>query len=223
MNVGVLLAAGASTRMGSPKPLVRSGRESFLARGVRNLWSACDAVVVVLGSRAPVVRRRAELEFERLVREGRLHDQLQDAHRHGSNGLEAHFVVNRQWQRGMFSSVREGLLAARAFKHDSVVVLPVDHPDVKPATVAGLAALMNDALKAGRTRKERSAFSYALIPRHRRLRGHPLVLSPALAAAIVADRKASDLSDAVRRNARLIGYVDVDDPGIVRNRNTPKD
>jgi len=56
---GVLLAAGASTRMGHPKALAAAGRESFLVRGVRNLWSACDAVMVVLGSRAPVVRRRA--------------------------------------------------------------------------------------------------------------------------------------------------------------------
>ena len=34
---------------------------------------------------------------------------------------------------------------------------------------------------------------------------------------------AEDLSDAVRRNARLVGYVDVTDAGILRNRNTPRD
>ncbi len=61
------------------------------------------------------------------------------------------------------------------------------------------------------------------MPRHRRRRGHPLALSPALAAAIAADRQAEDLSDAVRRNARLVGYLDVDDPGVLRNVNRPGD
>jgi CTP:molybdopterin cytidylyltransferase MocA len=223
MNVGVLLAAGASTRMGSPKALARAARESFLASGVRRLWSACDAVVIVLGSKSTVVRRHAELEFERLVGEGRLHDDLTRARRHGARGLEAHFVVNRQWQRGMYSSVREGLRAARAFKPESVMVLPVDHPDVRVATVQSLAGLLEAAIGSCRTAKERREFRYALVPRFRRRRGHPLALSPALADAIARDARARDLSDAVRRSARLVGYVDVEDAGVVRNRNTPKD
>uniref|UniRef100_A0A832I9P2 MobA-like NTP transferase domain-containing protein n=1 Tax=Eiseniibacteriota bacterium TaxID=2212470 RepID=A0A832I9P2_UNCEI len=223
MRVGVLLAAGASTRMGHPKALARAGRESFLASGVRRLWAACDAVVIVLGSKSTVVRRHAELEFERLVSEGRLHGDLARARRHGARGLEAHFVVNRAWPKGMYSSVREGLKAARAFAPDAVLVLPVDHPDVRPATVALLAGLLEAAAGSLRSAKERRAFRYALVPRHRRRRGHPLALTPALAEAIARDARARDLSDAVRRNARLVGYVDVDDPGVVRNRNTPRD
>ena len=69
----------------------------------------------------------------------------------------------------------------------------------------------------------RAAFAYALIPRYRGKRGHPIALTPALAEAILADPDAADLSDAVRRNARLIGYVDVRDPNVLRNRNTPRD
>ena len=38
---------------------------------------------------------------------------------------------------------------------------------------------------------------------------------------IDADRGAEDLSDAVRRNARLVGFLDVTDPGVLRNRNAP--
>lgn len=223
MMAGVLLAAGASTRMGAPKALAAAGRESFLVRGVRNLWSACDAVMVVLGSRAPVVRRRAELEFEQLVNDGRLQADLQKARSHGSRGLEAHFVVNRGWQKGMLSSAREGLRAALAVGPEAVLVMPVDHPDVNPRTVAMVGELMHEAMKACRTPRERKAFAYALMPRFDGLRGHPLAISPALAVAIVKDKKAEDLSDAVRRHARLVGYVDVADAGVVRNRNTPKD
>jgi hypothetical protein len=49
-----------------------------------------------------------------------------------------------------------------------------------------------------------------------------VALSPALAAAIVRDRIAENLSDAVRRSARLVGYLDTADPGVVRNVNMPR-
>jgi CTP:molybdopterin cytidylyltransferase MocA len=223
MMVGILLAAGASTRMGSHKALRRSGRESFLVRGVRALWTSCDAVVVVLGSRGPIVRRHAEVEFERLVANGGLQQDLVRAKRSGSKGLEAQFVQNRDWQSGMLSSVRVGLKAARDLSPEGLLVLPVDHPDVKPATVASLAELLRAALAASRTRRERASFAYALVPRHKHRRGHPLAISPALASSILADREAIDLSDSVRRCARLVGYVDVNDPGVTRNHNTPRD
>jgi CTP:molybdopterin cytidylyltransferase MocA len=224
MIAGIVLAAGASTRMGRPKALANAGNDSFLIRCVRTLWTACDGVTVVLGSRAPIVRRRAELEFERLVSEGRMHAELTPSRRRTSRTLEAQFVTNRKWQEGMLSSVREGLRAARGNDGgESVLVLPVDHPDVRPETIRALAALMSEAMAACRTKRERAAFSYALIPRSGGHRGHPVALSPALADAIARDRQAVDLSDAVKRNARLIGYLDVKDTGILRNRNTPRD
>jgi CTP:molybdopterin cytidylyltransferase MocA len=61
-----------------------------------------------------------------------------------------------------------------------------------------------------------------VVPRYRRRRGHPVVLTAALADAIASDPKAEDLSDAIRRNARLIGYLDVRDAGVIRNVNRPK-
>jgi hypothetical protein len=50
-----------------------------------------------------------------------------------------------------------------------------------------------------------------------------VALSRALAHAVTKDVAADNLAEAVRRNARLIGYFDVGDPGVVRNRNTPRD
>ena len=221
MNVGILLAAGASRRMGRSKPLVRARGVSFLAAGLRHLWSVCDAVVVVLGSGAPRVRATVEAEFERLVRSGRLRRDLKAARRHGAAGLEARFVVNRRWPEGMLSSTRVGLRAALALDPEVVLVLPVDHPAVRPETVRALAMTMREALGAFGKKRQRSRFAYALIPRYRRRRGHPIVLSPALARAVASDRGAADLSDAVRRSARLVGYLDCADAGVLRNRNTP--
>ena len=228
MNVGVLLAAGASRRMGRTKSLVRSGGQSFFAHGVRHLWSACDAVVVVLGADARRVRAAAEAEFVALVGRGALHDDLALAHRHGARALEVHFVVNPRWRTGMLGSARLGLAAAARMKPAAILLLPVDHPGLRPATVQALAAAMQAALGsyagAGKGARARSSpFAYALVPRFRHRRGHPLALSPALARAVIADRGARDLSDAVRRNARLVGYLDCADPGVVRNRNRPED
>ena len=222
MTVGVLLAGGASRRMGSDKALVKSGRQSFAAHALHHLWSACDAVVIVLGSHAKPIRSAIEAEFERLVGSASLRRDLAAARRHGARGLEARFVVNRAWKAGMFGSVRVGLKAALAFRPESVLVLPVDHPRIRSRTVEALAGTMHEALGAfGRRTRERDAFRYALVPRHRGRRGHPIALSPALARAVVADRGAQNLSEAVRRNSRLIGFLDVRDPGILDNRNSP--
>ena len=175
MIAGVLLAAGASSRMGSPKALASAGGESFVVRGIRHLWSACDQVIVVLGAEAPRIRRATGAELERLA-------------------------------------------GTRRLQRDRT---PSRHPG--PGTVADLARVLLQALAACRTPRERARFAYALIPRFRRRRGHPIALSPALARAVAGDPDAEDLSDALRRHARLVGYLDVSDAGVLRNRNTPRD
>jgi CTP:molybdopterin cytidylyltransferase MocA len=228
MMVGVLLAAGASTRMGRPKALAKAGRESYIARGVRNLWCACDTVVVVLGADAKRIRKRVEDEFVRLVGSGCFDQELHAAHRHQAQKLEVRFVVNRGWKRGMYSSARVGLQAALKYAPMGLFVLPVDHPSVRPGTVLDLATVMAQALRAAhgparRKKARRTGFSYALVPRRRGRRGHPIVLTGALARAVAKDAAAADLSDAVRRNARLVGYLDVRDAGITRNVNRPGD
>jgi CTP:molybdopterin cytidylyltransferase MocA len=222
MITGVLLAAGASRRMGRDKALVRTHGQSFAAHGLHGLWRVCDAVVIVLGSNAPRVRAAIEVEFERLARRGVLRKDLKQARRHGARRLEARFVVNRGWKQGMLCSARLGLKAALTFVPESVLLLPVDHPGIRADTVETLAGTMREALGAfGGRRRQKDAFAYALVPRYQRRRGHPIALSPALARAVIADRRALDLSDAVRRNARLVGYLDCADSGVLRNRNTP--
>lgn len=223
MMVGVLLAAGASTRMGGAKALVKCGPESFVAHGVRNLWSACDSVVVVLGADAVRIRKRIEDEFVQLVQGGAFDCELHASHRHRAQKLEVRFVVNRQWKKGMYTSVRLGLAAAVKLRPAAVLVLPVDHPHVRAATVLDLGLVMAQAIHAARHPRTRAGFSYALVPRHRGRRGHPIALSAALARAVARDGAAEHLGDAVRRNARLVGYLDVRDAGVTRNVNRPGD
>jgi CTP:molybdopterin cytidylyltransferase MocA len=222
MITGVLLAGGASTRMGRNKALMPANGESFIAHGIRSLWTVCDTVVVVLGAQSGAIRQRTEEEFAALAGRGGFDRQLSEQRRDRGR-LEVHFVVNRAWRRGMYSSVREGLRAAADIDSEAILLSPVDHPSVRPRTVNCLGEVLAQALRACRTPRERERFSYALVPRYRGRRGHPVGLSPALARAVCEDGDAEHLNDAIRRNARLVGYLDVPDPGVVRNRNTPDD
>jgi len=223
MMVGVLLAAGGSTRMGSSKPLRQDRGVSFLVLGVRHLWAACPTVVAVLGHDAARVRRSAEEEFARLLEAGALNPDLAIAHSRKAGELELHFETHRAWKRGMLSSAQAGLEWALDHKPEGILVLPVDHPTVHAATVMQLATLMADAVKSSRTPAERRQFAYALVPRFQGKRGHPVAMTPALARAVATDHKAEHLSDAIKRNARLVGYLDVDDSGVVRNVNRSTD
>ncbi|HEX4066811.1 MAG TPA: nucleotidyltransferase family protein [Acidobacteriaceae bacterium] len=102
----VVLAAGASTRLGQAKQLVRVGGESLLRRTVRIAAEAgCFPVVVVLGFEAE--RMEAELE-----------------------GMPAEVLVFPEWAEGMGSSLRCGVEAVRRSDppSDAVMVLVCDQP-----------------------------------------------------------------------------------------------
>jgi len=109
---GVLLAAGAGTRMGRPKALVLDeAGEPWLVRGVRALREGgCDRVTVVLGAAAE--------EAERLL---------------GDAGVTV--VVASDWAEGMSASLRAGLASLAGTDAEAAVVSLVDLPDVGPDVV----------------------------------------------------------------------------------------
>jgi molybdenum cofactor cytidylyltransferase len=112
---GIVLAAGASSRMGRFKPLLPLAGVTVLERSIALLRDAgADDVLVVIGNRAEELRPLAE--------------------RYG-----ARCVHNANWEQGMFSSVVAGV---RALPHwaQGAFVLPVDVPLVRSATVRRLAA-----------------------------------------------------------------------------------
>ena len=112
MIAGIILAAGASSRMGSPKALLDYRGETFIQRLVRVLSSVCDPVIVVLGYHA-------------------------DALRPAVTG--AAIVVNPAPERGQLSSLQTGLAALPA-EAEGFLFTPVDSPAVEIATVEHLAA-----------------------------------------------------------------------------------
>jgi len=112
---GLILAAGESSRMGSPKALLEFRGQTFVDRLIRCFSEYCSPVIVVLGNEPEVVRAGVR------------------------SPVKAVFVLNTDYQRGQFSSMQCGLRAVPA-DADGVLFTPVDHPNVERATVAKLVA-----------------------------------------------------------------------------------
>jgi len=110
---GLILAAGESSRMGSPKALLDFRGETFLDRLMRCLFTHCSPVIVVLGHQPEVVRAGV---------------------RSPGNAI---FVLNPNYELGQFSSLQCGLRAVPQWAA-GVVFTPVDHPNFEPATIARL-------------------------------------------------------------------------------------
>jgi CTP:molybdopterin cytidylyltransferase MocA len=119
--LGVLLAAGAGRRAGGPKALrVDVDGTSWLLRSIMVLRDGgCDAVIVVLGSYADRARG--------LIANSAL-----------NNDPVITVVDAPDWQQGMGSSLRSGLLAARPASWRAVLVHLVDLPDVTAEVVRRL-------------------------------------------------------------------------------------
>lgn len=108
---GLLLAAGASSRMGKPKALLPFGGETVIERGVRNFHAAgIERVVVVLGCWEKEIRRACPDLF--------------------SGKVEA--ALNPQPELGMLSSVQCGLRAAAKLGVEAVLLALLDQPFVSP-------------------------------------------------------------------------------------------
>lgn len=105
---GLLLAAGGSVRLGSPKQLLEFQGKTLLRRSAEALVeSRCEPIIVVLG--AEIERSSAEM-----------------------SDLDLMSVVNEDWESGMSSSIRVGLekLLVLEPNIDAVMITLCDQPFV---------------------------------------------------------------------------------------------
>lgn len=115
--------------------------------------------------------------------------------------------LNPDPSRGMLSSIQEGLRTALG---EALLVLPGDMPYVGGASVA----LLLETFGRG---------TAIVSPRHHGKRGHPIVLPYALRDLVLAADPRSNLHEVLKPHAAERVDVDVDDPGVVRDVDTPSD
>lgn len=108
----IILAAGASTRMGTPKQLLLYQGCSLIRHVTENaIASVCEPIIVVLGANAE--RIKPEI-----------------------NQLPIQIVENQQWTEGMSASIRVGLEALLAVNQnlEAVAIALCDQPFVSSQT-----------------------------------------------------------------------------------------
>jgi CTP:molybdopterin cytidylyltransferase MocA len=121
-TAAILLAAGASTRLGQPKQLAMLNDEALLTRAIRIAHQAgCSPILVVLGSEADRIRAACSLP-------------------------KATVVINDHWPEGMASSIRVGIEALRGIAPQEaadtlhgVLLMTCDQPAVTPEHLHALA------------------------------------------------------------------------------------
>lgn len=184
MGVGALiLAAGASSRMGTPKQLLRFGEESLLRHTIRAAIDAhCSPVFVVLGANGDVVEREL-------------------------SGLEVVAVHNAKWESGLASSIRAGIEAIADENVAAVVILVSDQPHVTPQVISQIvhaheAGCSIVASTYGGSYGVPALFTRAVFPELAQLQG-------ALGAKQVIATHVSE----VRFVAFEGGEIDIDTPG----------
>ncbi|MBP6875591.1 MAG: NTP transferase domain-containing protein [Candidatus Eisenbacteria bacterium] len=192
----VLLAAGASTRMGSAKALLPfpSGRSSahplIVDQLLRLALAGCRPIACVLGEDARAIGAEIRRHFSPLL------------------APRLRIVKNDAWTSGPFSSLQVGLRALGE-PCPGALVLPLDVPALSPALFAALI----DTGREGRAE--------AVVPFFHGRGGHPVWLSSATAARICSMPAEARLDDLLRSVS--VSRVDVGGPTILENVNTPED
>ncbi len=125
-------------------------------------------------------------------------------------------VVNPDPERGMLSSIREGIAAvggaaALAERGETLLVSPADLPNLDADTVTVLLQRMAETgAPLG-------------VPVYRGKRGHPLAISPALIPEIETLDSDVGLKQLRDRHETELLEVEVEDPGAVQDVDTPED
>ena len=194
---GVILAAGASSRMGTDKALLPwppqaagqpASKDSFLSAAIRSFALSTDFVVIVTGRNADAL---APVVY--------------------ANG--ASIVTNPEPDRGQFSSLQLGLHEVLNRGRDAAVITLVDRPPVASATIESLLAAFEAA----------PANIWAAVPEFSGQHGHPFIAGRELIEAFLRAPATDNARDIERRHQEHIQYVTVDDPCVALNINTPED
>ena len=112
----VILAAGTSSRLGSPKQLLEYNGKTLLQHAIDTaLATGCPKVMVVLGARADMLK----LEL-------------------ANQPIE--ILENKNWQEGMTSSIRYALqnITIAGFQPESIIFMVCDQPYVTSSLLMSL-------------------------------------------------------------------------------------
>ena len=200
MICAIILAAGASSRMGQPKaglPFGQTG-ETVLSRIVSAILSGGAPQVVVVG--------------------GAHIDAVRDAM--PSHEPRARLIEHDGWQQGQLSSLLAGLAAIDdQLLLEAVMVTPVDVPLVSASTVAAVIAAWRRTRAPIVRPVDPSTSLRAGGARH----GHPVIFDRSIFEDLRAADPAIGAKAVFAAHRDRVLNVDVKDPGAFEDIDTPED
>jgi molybdenum cofactor cytidylyltransferase len=193
---GLILAAGASSRMGRDKALLpwptdvtpTSWRQTFLGAAIEMLRPHTDLVIVVAGENENAVMPIVYSAGAFLIR-------------------------NPQPEVGQFSSLRIGLQEVLNRGRDAALVALVDRPPVLPKTVEALRAAFVAA----------PDHVWSVVPEFERTHGHPYAIGREMIEAFLRAPANASARDVEHANQQHVFYQPVSDPRVCANIDTPED
>ena len=190
---GIILAAGASSRMGRDKALLpwptSSSSSTLLSAHISALNPFARAIVVVAGHNS---------------------DQLAPV----ISSCGAALAVNPAPERGQFSSLQTGLNKALELGCDTAMITPVDCAPLDEENLSLLRTAFNKAVAAAK---------WAVTPTSNGRNGHPLYASRALIDAFLAAPSTSNAREIRRANADRIVSIPVSLSNLGSDMNTPEE
>ncbi len=189
---GLILAAGASSRMGTDKALLpwpphANDGTTLLSAHICALRPHTQAVMVVAGRNA---------------------ERLQPV----IAACSAEMVVNPAPERGQFSSLQAGLRAVVERGFEGAMITPVDCPPLSAASLEKLCAEFARAVKQG---------LWAVTPEHQGRHGHPLLAASAWIEVILRAPVTGNAREVKRAHARYFASVPVAEILAGAGMNTP--
>jgi molybdenum cofactor cytidylyltransferase len=190
----VILSAGESSRMGSPKALVPIGRTTFLGhlleviqQSKKNTESRQEigCTRVVLGAHTKEITERIPLDNSAIV-------------------------LNPHWQQGQLSSIKEAISSLKEVQTDGIILFLVDHPLVSAELVG---ELVRQFYASGRA---------IVLPKFGGKRGHPVIFASRLYAELLAAPAEQGARTVVWAHPEEVLEVPTTEEGVVLNLNDPE-
>lgn len=181
---GIILAAGFSSRAGAFKMELPFGQKKLLEIAVETMKNWCSRIIVVAGYQPERIKTIA-LPYPFVL-----------------------VAVNNDFQRGMFSSVQEGV---RHLEGDAFFMTPGDYPFITPRVYR----ILTNAMET--VSRETDIF----IPTFNGRKGHPVLMKKRMVNEILDEPVDSMLKTVINRNT--FAPVEVGEEGILIDVDTPED